>query len=147
MFQLVYISIASADFHVSMMPEILAASRRNNARRDITGALVFANGSFLQVLEGEEEAVESLYKMIERDRRHSWTTRLYSNKISQRCFPDWAMGWHQTDGSCEIAHLISDISDKRDLEAMPTRRTRELDRVFDIFANRKFGDGASQAAI
>ena len=43
---------------------ILAASQRNNQRVGITGALCLSSGIFLQQLEGDRTAVNTLYHRI-----------------------------------------------------------------------------------
>ncbi len=76
---------------------ILEVSRRKNAERNITGILLYKDGNFLQVLEGDEEAVTSLYRTIERDSRHKGLVLIARRKIAQREFPDWTMGFVNLD--------------------------------------------------
>ncbi len=73
------------------MARILAKSRKNNARRQIVGGLLFGDGCFLQCLEGEAQAIETLYERIESDRRHRDVTVLSRQPISQRSFGAWSM--------------------------------------------------------
>ena len=75
------------------LDEILEQSRTNNAKSDITGILLFDSGAFFQVLEGDEEAVEALYTIIERDPRHHKVSKLISERIEGRSFGDWSMGY------------------------------------------------------
>lgn len=70
---------------------ILAKSRKNNAGRQIVGGLLFGDGCFLQCLEGEVQAIETLYKKIESDTRHRDVTVLSRREISQRSFGAWSM--------------------------------------------------------
>ena len=51
--------------------QILETSRRNNEAVGVTGALMFNNGCFAQILEGPREAVEKTFERIQRDPRHS----------------------------------------------------------------------------
>jgi hypothetical protein len=53
--------------------------------------LVFGNGMFLQVLEGERVAVNRLYNRIAADARHESCTLLSAQAIAERCFSRWAM--------------------------------------------------------
>jgi len=46
------------------LDDILTASRRNNALMGISGLLLFIDGGFLQMLEGEERAVRELYTRV-----------------------------------------------------------------------------------
>ncbi len=57
MFFLVYVSSAVRPFSRVDLDDLLATSRANNARVGITGMLLYKDGNFMQVLEGDEEAV------------------------------------------------------------------------------------------
>jgi Sensors of blue-light using FAD len=70
---------------------ILAKSRKNNAQKQIVGGLLFGDGCFLQCLEGDDEAVDALYKKIEADRRHRDVRMLARAPIAQRSFAAWSM--------------------------------------------------------
>ncbi|KKB80954.1 blue light sensor protein [Devosia soli] len=72
---------------------ILAASRRNNVRDGITGALLFNNGCFAQVLEGPLGVVEAAFERIQQDERHGEVSLLALSPIETRSFPNWAMGY------------------------------------------------------
>ena len=60
MLQLLYVSGASIHLGQADIQEILTASRRNNQRVGITGMLLWADGVFIQVLEGEPDTVRTL---------------------------------------------------------------------------------------
>ena len=66
-------------------------SAANNRRRAITGALAFDDIWFLQVLEGEREAVWSTFRTIMDDPRHDEIVLVECVGISQRRFGNWAM--------------------------------------------------------
>ena len=70
---------------------ILSAARRNNARDGITGCLVCREDLFLQLLEGQREAVIATYERILRDDRHANIVTLSSGDIESRLFRDWTM--------------------------------------------------------
>lgn len=97
MIQLVYISAAAVPFDEASLDALLDVSRRNNEAADITGLLVFHEGSFLQVLEGEPEAVMPLFDKIGADRRHAKVTKLLARTIERREFGDWRMGFVRND--------------------------------------------------
>ena len=70
---------------------ILNASTRNNPRKDITGCLLEGKNSFLQILEGPFDAIQSLYKTISEDKRHNNVKRLCDEPLDTRLFSDWSM--------------------------------------------------------
>jgi hypothetical protein len=73
--------------------DILATSRRNNVRDDITGALLFNAGCFAQVLEGPLDKIEAAFERIQQDERHGEVSLLALDPITDRTFPNWAMGF------------------------------------------------------
>ncbi len=72
--------------------QILSASQRNNARNRVTGFLIFDKTHFLQILEGARSDVDRTYSLIARDPRHGELKIVAQREVSQRAFPDWAMG-------------------------------------------------------
>ncbi|MBV9881912.1 MAG: BLUF domain-containing protein [Sphingomonadaceae bacterium] len=97
MFQLVYISTARQPIVPEMVEQILAASRRNNARNGISGLLVAGRRRFLQALEGPEQAVLDAYAEIKRDPRHHALVLLTGRSVETRAFGDWSMAFEAAD--------------------------------------------------
>jgi hypothetical protein len=77
---------------------ILEASRRNNVTVNVTGALMFSNGHFAQVLEGPQESVEATFERIQHDERHGSVTILQFCPIEQRTFANWSMAYLGSEG-------------------------------------------------
>jgi hypothetical protein len=73
--------------------QILQASRRNNAKADVTGALMFNGGAFAQVLEGPQRGVEDTFERIQRDIRHGDVTVLECGPVAARSFDSWSMAF------------------------------------------------------
>jgi hypothetical protein len=89
----IYSSRATAPICDADIEALLQTSRRNNLARDITGMLLFIEGSFFQVLEGEEAEVSRVFDTIARDARHDRVTQIISEPIAERSFADWSMGF------------------------------------------------------
>jgi hypothetical protein len=94
--QLVYTSAATRQFDAIELTALLTKARQKNESLDVSGMLVYHDGSFLQVLEGEATAVDSLYERITRDDRHTKCTVLLRTFIDRRNFGDWSMGFVNT---------------------------------------------------
>lgn len=71
---------------------IVARSRARNQALQVTGALVFTNDHFAQILEGPPESVDLLFAAIEADRRHA-ALRCYQEWPARRFYPDWSMAY------------------------------------------------------
>jgi hypothetical protein len=99
LFYLIYVSAADHLMTDAELLEILETSRRNNAASGLTGLLLYKenrryeNGSFMQLLEGEREAVLECYATIARDKRHHTIIQLDKGQIGVRNFPSWRMGF------------------------------------------------------
>jgi hypothetical protein len=91
--QVIYSSFASKHFMEEELPELLTHAREANAARGITGMLVYVNGNFLQVIEGEAAAVDELFATISDDPRHKRVFVIVREPITQRSFSDWSMGF------------------------------------------------------
>lgn len=75
----------------SVLSDIRSNSVSNNKRLGITGLLFFHDGYFLQLLEGEREAIERLMSKLERDPRHCDLHRIVDESTRERSFEEWRM--------------------------------------------------------
>ncbi len=72
---------------------ILQISRHNNTSRGLTGMLLYSEGSFIQLLEGEEENLDTTYHSILTDPRHKNVIKMLEGESDKRVFPEWSMGF------------------------------------------------------
>lgn len=93
MYYLIYISSAVRPMGQEDLIEILKESREKNLRNKVTGLLLYADGNFIQVLEGSREKVLCTYNSITADTRHRNVIKLVSDPIKKRMFPQWSMGF------------------------------------------------------
>ena len=90
--RVVYTSRARGDADSLLMQvDILAVSQRNNARDDLTGALMIHDGRFLQVLEGAGPDLDRLMTRLANDPRHDEVVVIERAPIEARDFSGWAM--------------------------------------------------------
>ena len=88
---LLYISLAPPSADEQTVQHILTTSRQRNAALGVSGALLKYAGYYLQVLEGEHEAVHQLYKRIRLDARHFDARVAAVETVTERQFSGWAM--------------------------------------------------------
>ncbi|MBC7792675.1 MAG: BLUF domain-containing protein [Clostridia bacterium] len=98
----VYTSIAVQRFSAAALDALLVGARANNARIGISGILLYKEGSFMQLLEGEESAVEMLSDRIASDVRHTRVAWVYKQYLETRLFPDWSMGFRDLEQNFPI---------------------------------------------
>ena len=110
MLQMLYVSGASRPLSTDEIEEILAASRRNNLRDGITGLLLWADGVFIQILEGEAKTVRSVFQRIEADDRHKNVMVVLEQAAEKRLFTQWSMGFKRLDPDMAADRKIFQIS-------------------------------------
>jgi hypothetical protein len=91
--RLIYTSRAGVRFDEGSLQALLERARSNNYHNGITGVLSFGNGFFLQVLEGPEDRLITLYAKILADTRHRDCAILDVHLAEQRLFANWSMGY------------------------------------------------------
>ena len=94
---LIYMSSAFKLLNDEDLLDILTTSRRNNTAKNLTGMLLYGNGTFVQVLEGSEEDLDTTYDAIKADPRHRNLVKLGSGNLQHRNFAGWAMGFKAVD--------------------------------------------------
>lgn len=78
---LVYASTATDQFDDRRIPDLLARSREKNGDMDVTGVLLYEDGLFLQILEGEADVIE---EVVRHDPERSASHRLH--RSTQRAY-------------------------------------------------------------
>jgi len=72
---------------------ILDSANRNNAEKEVTGLLIYLKDRFIQLLEGDQEKVLSIFDNILLDDRHQNVSVLLKGESEKnaRLFPEWSM--------------------------------------------------------
>lgn len=105
--ELTYVSEPAQKMSFLGLMRLLYHSYANNQALGITGALIYENNKFGQVIEGSEKDIEALWQKIQKDNRHK-NVRLTEKKlISERSFIKWTMVFQ---GNEEIAKTIPEVS-------------------------------------
>lgn len=129
MYHLVYTSPATNPFGESDLISLLKECREFNRRNEITGMLLYIQGKFIQVLEGNREAVLQLFERISADPRHQRVAVIMEGESPTRIFKDWSMGFRRLTEQ-EAIHL----SGFRDIDHFFARkRINEESNVLLVF--------------
>ena len=106
--QLIYASeIELSGFHSQLpvkkqLDSMLERARRRNGEVGVTGILLFSGGHFLQVLEGHQRVLTTMYNRIASDTRHKHVRQLGCLQTSERMFGKWFMGMLNLDESVDL---------------------------------------------
>ncbi len=138
--QIIYSSQASRALSLTELERILVDARAGNQRRQVTGALVYVDGVFLQILEGDRDTVRALMDRIAADTRHGLVKVFYEAEIEQPLFSSWHMAFlNATPDQCaEWAGLAGDLSIEAildDVHAQPQRAAQFAERLLQVLAD------------
>lgn len=136
-YQIIYSSESATPMQTDDLEEILGQARRNNAENGITGALVYVDGVFLQILEGDSPTIQQLMAKIATDVRHETMTVLKAGEVSAPMFADWKMAYVSATaaqvakwaGLSEVTSIPEILTDMR---AAPDAATRVAQSIFSV---------------
>ena len=129
---LVYISTAHKLLNEDELLDILAISRKNNELRNLTGMLLYGEGTFIQVLEGDIDQLNETYKAIKADARHKNILKMTEGDIADRNFPEWLMGFKSINAT-ELEEISSFINPV-DLNLIPDDHANVIITMMKTFA-------------
>jgi len=113
-----YISNAKPNFSFYNQEVLFRQTKENNDNVDISGALIYYDFTFLQILEGEDTVIVPLFEKIRKDNRHHDIIEITNTSINNKSFQNFGLGYE----------IISDIE-----------KLYSLKEYADFLANTKQG--------
>lgn len=135
---LAYTSIACHHMTHNELIALLNNCKEKNQARHISGMLLYMEGCFFQVLEGNRDVIEQLFEKIAKDDRHHHVIKLIAEPIKARAFGNWTMGF-QNITPHELASItgLTDflVRDSKGFDSIESKRARQL---IEAFKNHKW---------
>lgn len=91
MHRLIYRSRCAVHMNWDLVRDLSNSSERNNLELGLTGILLASSSHFLQVIEGNFEDVNAVYRRICQDDRHDELTLIDFSVVDSRLFDGWGM--------------------------------------------------------
>jgi len=134
-YRLIYSSEAVPGFGEKELRQLLLRCRKNNSESGITGALIFVDHVFLQILEGNKPDVIALMEKVRNDPRHRNIKVFSEREDDKSLFSAWGMAnltpdleslssWAGMEGATSIGVIASSID--KDPQRVPTLVVRIL---------------------
>lgn len=102
MYYLIYLSSSVKPMNHDQLSTLLQQCRDNNQKNGITGMLLYQNGTFMQMIEGDKQVILDLYDDIRKDDRHTGIHKVLAGDIEERNFEDWSMGFFNMDKAGDL---------------------------------------------
>jgi hypothetical protein len=130
MFSLTYVSSAAKLFTPRELRQLLEQCHQNNRRRDVTGMLLYKEGNFMQVLEGDEATVRTVHEIISQDPRHYGLITLLQGPTEARQFGAWSMGFRDLGADLDAPEGYNEFLNVpltgREFQSDPTKAQKLL---------------------
>ncbi|MCY2686482.1 BLUF domain-containing protein [Salinimicrobium sp. TH3] len=129
-----YISTATSEFNNQEIENLLAEWREKNSNREIKGILLFSEGHFFQVLEGEKVKVLALYYRIIDDPRHTNVIQVMGKDVSRGSLDDYVVEHLKAPGFSR-PYLIRKYCES--VKGMDPQTQQQIREILDSFIDTR----------
>lgn len=111
---IVYISNSVNLIEENTLNELFFQTMLNNTLNDITGVLIYKEGTFIQILEGNVPTLNNLFKKIETDVRHNNITKILDRMNGKRLFGKFHTALSSRSNARQLDNLETFLTDRAD---------------------------------
>jgi len=133
---LLYVSRSSLSLEgdYKAVGDIVQTALARNAALRISGALIYTELHFAQVLEGPESAVGELMTSIVKDARHSDVTVVARRPVARRRFGSWTMAYNGPSAFLDrhVKPLVASRTAPRDADKLVEQLLSNIQRLYDL---------------
>ncbi len=137
MYRIVYMSRAPGHMSDQALDQICKTATINNARREVTGILLYVGDTFFQVLEGARVEVEATYDRVFMDERHCRVRIMFADTVKERRFSNWSMGFCRLSEQDGDAAAFFELSRAGFEDRIPEGAGEELIKLMAGFSKSK----------
>ncbi|MEH6762982.1 MAG: BLUF domain-containing protein [Aequorivita antarctica] len=102
---IVYISNAVMLLEKKHLDELFYQCVQNNISNNVTGILIYKEGTFIQVLEGNDQDLNNLFKTIQQDKRHNNIMTVLDRMNTKRLFTKFRTGLSSLSNARQLTIL------------------------------------------
>lgn len=125
-----YVSNKHKDINDKQVEELLEVCSTNNSSSGIKGLLLYSEGNFFQIIEGEKVFILDLFEKIKKDTRHGGIIQIIGRDIEQDAFD----GYKTDILSDEMKYQLKLPKEYTDtLEGLPIDLKRIMERMMETF--------------
>ena len=107
-----YVSTAEKDLSPEEINHLLDQSKEKNNQKDIAGILLYSEGNFFQVLEGEKSEVLKIFELIQEDERHYNIIKIFGKEIPEKKYDGYEVDFiseHRRYSQERLQHYLYHI--------------------------------------
>lgn len=125
-----YVSSKNKNLTHKQIIKLLEFCLENNEINEIKGILLYSEGNFFQILEGEKKIVLNLFEKIKKDSRHKNIIQITGHDIKKGSFDGYKVDIIKADykGKLEIP-----LEYKEPLNGIPPNIKNPMEQVLETF--------------
>ncbi len=109
-----YISNSVKLLQKNQLQQLFKQCITNNTEKGITGILLYREGTFLQILEGNKEIIQSIFATIKNDGRHNHISKILDREIQDRLFTNYQTGFSLLNKDEDLNRLTDFLKSQED---------------------------------
>lgn len=126
-----YVSTANHDLSEDEVAKLFEQVNDFNNSNDITGVLLYAETNFFQLLEGEENAIKTVYSRIEKDSRHNNIIKFVEKPVDIPAFDGYISRFVTATSKLDSSNLKTYI---HHVEVLDPGARKSVERVLQSIA-------------
>lgn len=124
-----YVSNANKDLSQQQIKSLLDFCQESNEQLSIKGILLYSEGNFFQILEGEKEVVLPVFHKIQKDSRHYGLIQIMGQDIAEGAFDGYKADiLEDSKHSFQVPKKYIDV-----LHGMSPEAKRPMERMLENF--------------
>ncbi len=125
-----YVSTASDDVKENDIKDLLDFSAKYNNEHDIRGVLLYAEGNFFEILEGEKKLVEDVFSLIQKDQRHKNIIQVVGKDVKHGAFDGFKAEKVDESNKCDY-ELVKEYMVQ--VEGLDKQTQEVVKRMLEVF--------------
>ncbi|HIB38566.1 BLUF domain-containing protein [Mesonia sp.] len=125
-----YVSNSSSDLSPKEIHELLSDCQSQNNKRNIKGLLLYSEGNFFQVIEGDTQEVKTLWTEIKQDERHKSIIKIFEEEIETPPFDGYLCDFISEDEKHPQHNLKRIFDQLKSLDEKPKNAAEEVLKLF-----------------
>ncbi len=129
-----YVSTATEDLGKMAMEKLLNDTSFYNNKHDIRGVLLYSEGKFFEVLEGDKKIVMDLYDHIQKDSRHHNIIQVLGKDLKQGAF-DGFKAEIVTDSNKFDYQIVKEYMEQ--VEGLDSQTQQTVKKILEVFIDTR----------
>ena len=125
-----YVSSAASNYNLNDIQNLLDTTEQYNNAHDIRGLLLYGEGNYFQILEGEKKLVEAIFDDIKKDPRHKNIIQVVGKNLRQGAFDGYKAEIVNENNKCDYELVKEYMEQVEDLDGQTQRVVKEMLEVF-----------------